>query len=195
MKYDNRRVENSKGEYDEKNVYGINRRYLLKIKLKKENVKKSILFIMMNPAEANDNKSDKTIQKVINYVYENKCNNKLLEDCKEINVVNAYVVYEPKPEKVNKLIKKYGESYICGNEDENKRNDEIIKAEIESNNIVIFACGKGNIRNYRNRIKDIKNILRNSKKKVYRIGTLTKKGYPRHMSRINYKFDLEEMTL
>lgn len=51
-------------------------------------------------------------------------------------------------------------------EDINKRNDETIKAQIESNDIIIFACGKGSIKNYRNRIK---NILKNSNKKVYRV--------------------------
>ena len=34
---------------------------------------KSILFIMMNPAEVNDKQSDSTIQKAINYVFKNKC--------------------------------------------------------------------------------------------------------------------------
>ena len=86
MKYDNKKVKSVAGEYDKEKRYGIDRRYLLKIKLNKINSHKSMLLIMMNPAEANDNESDMTIQKVINYVYENKCNNSLLKECKEINM-------------------------------------------------------------------------------------------------------------
>lgn len=45
---------------------------------------KSILFIMMNPAEVNDKQSDSTIQKAINYVFKNKCSNQC--KCHNIHV-------------------------------------------------------------------------------------------------------------
>lgn len=193
MKYNEKRVEYVNGDYDENRIYGINRRYLLKIKLKKVNASKSILFIMMNPAEANDEVSDTTIQKTINYIYENRCKNLLLEECKEINIVNAYVVYTTYPKVVDELIQQYGEDYCCGNED--KRNNKAIKEQVDDNDIIIFACGKAEIRNYNNRVEEIKKILRASKKTVYSVGTITKDGYPRHMSRIDYSYDLNVMDI
>ena len=45
---------------------------------------KSILSIMMNPAEVNDKQSDSTIQKAINYVFKNKCSNQC--KCHNIHV-------------------------------------------------------------------------------------------------------------
>lgn len=200
MKYNEEIVKSVSGEYDEEKIYGIDRRYLLKINLNKEHSNKehsnkSILFIMMNPAGANDEQSDSTIQKAINYVFTNKCSNQLLNECNTINIVNAYVVYRKNPEEVTNMINQYGEDYACGNEDKNRRNDKIIKEQIEKNDVIIFACGKGDIKNYESRIEHLKKILKNSKKTIYSVGKLTKDGFPRHMSRIDYKFDLKEMQV
>ena len=200
MKYNEEIVQSVSGEYDEEKIYGIDRRYLLKINLNKEHSNKehsnkSILFIMMNPAGANDEQSDSTIQKAINYVFTNKCSNQLLNECNTINIVNAYVVYTKNPEEVTNIINQYGEDYACGNEDKNRRNDKIIKEQIEKNHVIIFSCGKGDIKNYESRIEHLKKILKDSKKTIYSVGELTKDGFPRHMSRVAYKFDLKEMQV
>lgn len=195
MKYNEKRVEYAKGNYDEDSERKMDRRYLLKIKLKRANASKSILFIMMNPAEANDDNSDMTIQKIINYVYENRCKNPLLIDCKEINIVNAYVMYTPYPKVLDGLIQQYGEVYCCGNEEDDKRNNKTIREQVDDNDIIIFACGKAEITNYNIRVEEIKNILRDSNKIVYSVGTLTEDGYPRHMSRIDYSYDLQKMDI
>ena len=89
MKYDKEIVKSVRGEYDKEKK----RRYLLEINLNKENLNKSVLFIMMNPSEANDEQSDSTIQKAINYVFTNKCSNQLLSEFNTINIVNSFVVY------------------------------------------------------------------------------------------------------
>lgn len=195
MKYNEEIVKSVSGEYDEEKMHGIDRRYLLKININKKHSNKSILFIMMNPSEANDEQSDTTIQKAINYVFTNKCRNQLLSECNTINIVNAYVVYTKNPEEVINMIKQYGEDYVCGNEDNNRRNDKIIKEQIEKNDVIIFACGKGDIENYESRIKHLKNILKNSTKTIYSVGELTQDGFPRHMSRVDYKLDLTEMQV
>lgn len=65
---------------------------------------KSILFIMMNPAEVNDKQSDSTIPKAINYVFKNKCSNQLVSEYNTINIVTAYVVYTKNPAEVTNMI-------------------------------------------------------------------------------------------
>ena len=119
----------------------------------------------------------------------------IINENNNINIVNADVVYTKNPEEVTNMINQYGEDYACGNEDKNRRNDKIIKEQIEKNDVIIFACGKGDIKNYESRIEHLKKILKNSKKTIYSVGKLTKDGFPRHMSRIDYKFDLKEMQV
>lgn len=68
----------------------IKRRFLLEIKLKSRKSEKTVVVIMMNPSKANKEVSDRTINKVIKYIY----NNGKTKEIGKIVLLNLFVAYK-----------------------------------------------------------------------------------------------------
>ena len=169
----------------------IKRRYQLEVTLHRGDPDKKALFISMNPSKADSQIADATVKKIINYVYKNAERSDILKDVGRLIFATLYVVYETKPENLNDLIDTYGVDFISGNEKGSvNQNDKIIMDYVESSDVIFASWGEANIKGYKERINDIQKLLQN--KTVYCIGGQTKKGFPRHLSRIDYSWGIHK---
>ena len=168
----------------------VRRRYRLDVTLKRGDENKIALFIMMNPSNADSEVADDTIKKIITYVNKRADDIKMLEDIGKIIFLNLYVVYEKRPNNINKWIGSYGIDFVKGTEKNAiLSNDEIIKEAIELADIKFAAWGEADILNYEKRINEINKLMKG--KAVFCIGKPTKNGFPRHLSRIDYSWDIQ----
>lgn len=70
-------------------------RYLLKVKLNND-FPDTLTIAMMNPSKADENCSDDTVNKVIEFVYrKNSCKKSLIRNIGYIYIVNIFPAYEP----------------------------------------------------------------------------------------------------
>ena len=162
----------------------IKRRFLLEIKLKNKENENSVAVIMMNPSEADEEKSDRTINKVVKYVF----NNDKTKGYGRILIMNLFVAYKTKPEGVNKLIAKSDFDYVVGNKDSIISNNEYILNATKESELTIIAWGKGSITRYRERSNAVLKLLPYDK--LHCVKSLTKEGYPRHPRNWSHGWEL-----
>ncbi|MFL8710898.1 DUF1643 domain-containing protein [Clostridioides sp. GD02377] len=145
-----------------------NERFLLQIPYNKNKIyNKKVTIIMKNPSYANANRSDKTTNKVISYIYDK------FKDVGVLSIVNLFTIITPKSDELKNFIE-YNNSVSW------KRNKEIIKNECSNSNYIIFAWGDEVVPEHRDRENEVLKIVKELKKQPYCINTLTKKGFPRH---------------
>lgn len=145
-----------------------NERFLLQIPYNKNKISnKKVTIIMKNPSYANANRSDKTTDKVISYIYDK------FKDVGVLSIVNLFTMITPKSDELKNCIE-YNNSVSW------KRNKEIIKNECSNSNYIIFAWGDEVVPEHRDRENEVLKIVKELKKQPYCINTLTKKGFPRH---------------
>lgn len=193
VKYDWKIIEEVKAYVISETIKGqlIKRRYRLDITLKRGNKNKIALFIMMNPSRADAEVADDTIKKIITYINKRADDTEILNNIGRIIFVNLYVVYETVSNKVNNWIDLYGMDFVMGiEEDTILNNDKIIKEAIKEADVIFAAWGEGDILDYEERINQINKFLKS--KIVFCIGKPTQKGFPRHLSRINYKWEIKK---
>ncbi|HFL3696529.1 TPA: DUF1643 domain-containing protein [Clostridioides difficile] len=145
-----------------------NERFLLQIPYNKNKIyNKKVTIIMKNPSYANANRSDKTTNKVISYIYDK------FKDVGVLSIVNLFTIITSKSDELKNFIE-YNNSISW------KRNKEIIKNECGNSNYIIFAWGDEVVPEHRDRENEVLKIVKELKKQPYCINTLTKKGFPRH---------------
>lgn len=171
-------------------------RYKLTIMLNKKDGNLTANFILMNPAEADCMKSDNTVTKIINYIFENKSKNKLLENTSKVVITNLYAIYAEDEEHLEQHIQKLGSKFTEGN-CEGFINDDTIYKSIEESQYLVVAWGSGEkVSNYDNRIKEVENIINKlDKKDIYHVGKLIDGKYPKHLSRFSYEEKLNKYEL
>lgn len=160
---------------------GLDYRFSLEITLNKEG-NESISVIMMNPSKADGEYSDKSVNRVIKYVYENE---EELRNVNKIYILNLYPVYETYSRKFTELYEKYSEEQLLAE----GQNDEEIKRIVSMSNKVIVGWGlasglnKINEERYRNRCCELFELIERNNNNIFCAGSLTKKGYVRHLGR------------
>ncbi|ENK0837966.1 DUF1643 domain-containing protein [Clostridium botulinum] len=168
-------------DFDE--ITSIKRRFILEIKLKNREGNKSAVVIMMNPSQADYEKSDRTVNRLLKYIHIQ------LPNIAKVKILNLYAVYKTNPEDVQNIINKSNYEYVCGNiRQYGKTNNQYISEEINGGNIVIIAWGKGEIPKYNKRIVEVMNLLKGIK--LHCVKDLTKEGYPRHPRNWSFKWRL-----
>lgn len=174
----------------------IRMRYKLDITLAKKESNLTANFILMNPAEADCMQSDNTVTKIINYIFKNKNNDKLLENTSRVIITNLYAIYAEDEEQLACYIEKLGSEFAEGNY-EKCISDNTIHKSIEESHYLVVAWGKGKkIPNYDNRISKIESIIKQFEKKdVYHVGKLIDGKYPKHLSRFSYQEKLNKYKL
>jgi len=121
ISYDGKLVDKIlKIEKDECLCKGIKRRFLLDIKLKNKDNEKPVVVIAMNPSKADEVVSDRTINKIIKYIYYNE----KTKEYGRILILNLFVAYASNPEEINNLINKSNFNYVAGND--KKEDDSVI---------------------------------------------------------------------
>ncbi len=114
-------------------------RYLLKIKLN-NNFLNTMTIVMMNSSQANELLSDKSVNKVIEFIYlQNTCEKSLVKNIGFINIVNIFPLYESNSgnvqEKINIIISE-------GQLDEMQRQNKYAFEDVFLNSEkVVFAWG------------------------------------------------------
>lgn len=156
-----------------------NERNLLTIPLRNEGNKK-ILVIMKNPSKANKEISDRTINNVIKFCFNNGY-------CK-VNIMNLFSYYSTDPNGITKLIDQGKYVDAVG-----KQNDQIlINTSIHIDDVIV-AWGGNSInreRYYKKRISEVLEIIKN--KNIYYVESISKNGlYPKHAQVWSVNQDIE----
>ena len=158
----------------------------------------TVLVISRAPKEISENKFDSLYKRIIKYIENNK---KDFGEVKKIMVVNLFTIYEYSREDLYNECMLKRKAYIEGSEDV-IYNDEIIAAAIHEADYVIAGWGEpleGLEEVYLRRVELILKALRyellNSirKKYVYRVGEVSKKGYPKHCLAWSYNDKLNDL--
>ncbi|GFZ34088.1 hypothetical protein CSC2_46140 [Clostridium zeae] len=183
--------------------YDNDRCYKLTFPISKKGVN-SILVIGRAPKTCNDFKCDKLIQRVLKYI-----DNKREEfgPVIKVNIVNLFTTIEYDRNSIENSFKNRGECFVTGNDDlfesngATIKNDDIIRKSIEESDYIILGWGEvlkeiESIYNLRveyilKTIREI-NSISSEEKKLYIVGDLTKKGYPRHCVNWNLQDPLIE---
>lgn len=165
---------------------------------------KNILVIGRAPKLCNDFKCDKLIQRVLKYVDSRR---EEFGDIYKVSVVNLFTVIEYERSSIEYALNARGECFATGNDDLFKlnevaiRNDDIIRHCIEEADYIILGWGEvikeiETIYNLRVEyiLKTIRelNSLSVEQRRMYIVGDLTKKGYPRHCFNWNLQDPLME---
>ncbi len=156
-----------KDKIDFKGDLNKNIRYLLKVPLK--NTGEKVLVIMKNPSEANREKADLTIDRLLKF-----CNS---EGYSEVIIMNLFCYYSPDPKGIAKLVDTGKLLEAIG-----LQTDEILKNVLKEVNEVIVAWGGNSINRapvYKSRIEQVTRLIQN--KKLYYVQSVSKNTYyPRH---------------
>lgn len=144
-----------------------------------------ILVISRAPKEIGKNKCDCLYKRIIKYIEKNE---ESLGKVRKLIVVNLFTIYEYSKEDLYNECMIKRKAYIEGSKDV-LYNDEIIASAIREADYIIAGWGEpleGLEEIYLRRVELILKSLRyellNSirKKRVYRVGEISKKGYPKH---------------
>ncbi|EOU1118871.1 DUF1643 domain-containing protein [Clostridium perfringens] len=181
-KYNEKYVEKSNIKLSKKNLNGLEYRFSLEITLKgRENNNDFVSIIMMNPSKANKKTSDRSVNKVIKYIYTNK--DTLFSTIGKIYIFNLYPVYETYSKEFTNLYNNYTEQQLLLN------NDAQIISIVKKSKFIIAGWGLANKlkKDYQERYKarccDLYDKVYNVNNNIFCVGTLTKKRYPRHLGR------------
>lgn len=170
-----------------------NRRFCLSIDIDvvdegtEVNNNETISVIMMNPSRATDERSDHSVNKIIEYVNINKLSNSDLNNVKRIYILNLYSSYETHSENLS----------LYSNEIEN---DNYIVEKVKKSKFVILAYGKpkklrgDDLISYKQRISRVIQIIDNLGISKKHIGPLTNDGFPRHACYIGYDYRLQDYS-
>ncbi|WP_408894395.1 DUF1643 domain-containing protein [Paenibacillus taichungensis] len=109
-----------------------NVRSLLQVSLNKISSSKNVTVIMMNPSKANQNYSDQTINRIIDFFY-----NEQTLDVKNIDVVNLFSFYNPKSITLHENIKLSEEELNCIVQN----NQKVIGSSIKNSDYVFLGWG------------------------------------------------------
>ncbi|HFR4159492.1 TPA: DUF1643 domain-containing protein [Bacillus cereus] len=164
----------------------INKRYSLEISLDNSRTKKTATIIMMNPSKANQNCSDQTVNKVLNFF---KDNSKI--PISKVIILNLFPYYENDSKKLVNRIKSI-------NSNELQENIDVFTKHISESDFIVLAWGnvpKGFCAKIHNAyVKKTMNIIEITLKqdilyvfkddKFAANEIITKKQRPRHPNRI-----------
>jgi hypothetical protein len=146
---------------------------------------KCVVVISRSPKEIGDNRCDCLYRRIVKYIENNE---EIFEKVRKIIVVNLFTIYEYSKEDLYNECMFKRKAYIEGSKDV-IYNDEIIASAIREADYIIAAWGEpleGLEDIYLRRVELVLKCLRyellNSirKKRVYRVGEISKKGYPKH---------------
>lgn len=145
----------------------------------------TVLVISRAPKEISKNKCDSLYKRIIKYIDNNKDE---FGKVRKLIIVNLFTIYEYSKEDLYNECMTNRKAYIEGSKDV-LYNDEIIAAAIHEADYIIAGWGEpleGLEEIYLRRVELILKSLRYEllssikKKYVYKIGEVSKKGYPKH---------------
>ncbi len=177
---------------DEKNE----RCYKVTIDLNKEG--SNVLVISRAPKEIGGNRCDCLYKRIIKYIENNEDS---FGKVKKLTVVNLFTIYEYSKEDLYNECMLKRKAYIEGSKDV-IYNDEIIASAIREADYIIAGWGEpleGLDEVYLRRVELILKSLRYEllssirKKYVYRVGEISRKGYPKHCLAWSYNDKLNNL--
>jgi hypothetical protein len=159
-------------------------RYSLSIPFNKNGHNKYVV-VMMNPSTAGSNESDKTIDRVVNYLEKNNL------DVSKVSIVNLYA----KRETYSK--------YLELNNNKHQKNISIIKFLLSSSDQVLLGWGEPKSTNqeklhkmrYHHIALEVLEICLSLNVKPKIVESLVDGLYPRHLGRIGYTDNLFDLDL
>ncbi|WP_411843826.1 DUF1643 domain-containing protein [Salinicoccus sp. HZC-1] len=130
-------IENESEVLTSRNNEEIMMRYSLKVRLKKRKGGKEVAIIMMNPSAADENDSDRSVNKVLEHIYKKQ------NDFEYVTILNIIPFYSTEnkkiKEKIDKIISHKNAARLNAiNESNNKEIEETVKRSQK----VILAWGK-----------------------------------------------------
>lgn len=145
-----------------------NSRYLLVAEFDNDN-KEAVAIIMKNPSKANDEKSDKTVNNVLEVAYR--------EGFGKAYILNLYCYYSPNVKDIKDLIN-------ANNEVDLNKNDECIQKVMDKVDRVIVGWGtiqgsKSFLQQYDNRVKRVYELIKHKELNVLD-EDFTNSHYPKH---------------
>lgn len=139
MQYDSTKVDIANISMDDlpNFIPNLSIRYTLNIPFLNVNEGMTVMVIMMNPSKANCQVSDPSLDKLIEYFWNKKVNEKKI---RKIKVCNVFPVYAGRPKKAFNRVQQY---YFAGTLDKlHQINQEKMKNEFMLTDIVVLAWGK-----------------------------------------------------
>ena len=162
------------------------------------NTGSNIVIISRAPRRIESDSCNNEYRRIIKYLKENSSN---LKGIKKVTIVNLFVLYEIGREDLFREFLLEGKEYIQGNDGE-LDNDSIIREAIKEGDYIFCAWGEppeGMNDLYSSRVETILKILREeiiatrNKKHILRVGSTSKKGYPKHCLAWSYKDEIENL--
>lgn len=162
------------------------------------------LVIGRNPYRVQDGQCNKVTKRIFKYFKLKICPE---EKVRELIMVNLFAAHDLNSDMINRKLDKNYKHYIVGNRgvigpgDVPIRNDEVIKNAIRESQKIMLAWGepiKGMETLYNERIESVLRILREcileakEEKKVFVVGEMSLRGYPRHPLSWSFRDNLNE---
>ncbi len=148
------------------------KRYWLNIVID-ETKTESITVILKNPSKATEEHSDHTVNRVINYIHNNRETIEELKNIGTITILNLIPLYETVSSKLKAMnLPIYDE-----------KNVEVIREHCEKSDKLIIAWGnhpKRLSKEYKVLRGEVLEIIKQSNSKVFYVQSLSKAGNPRH---------------
>jgi hypothetical protein len=146
----------------------INSRYLLVAEFDNDNIE-AVAIIMKNPSKANKEKSDKTVNNVLEVAYR--------EGFGKVYILNLYSYYSQDVKDIKELIN-------ANDEEDFNKNDECIQDVIKQVDKVIVGWGtiqgsRSFLQKYNNRVKRVYELIQHKELKVID-EDFTNSNYPKH---------------
>lgn len=158
----------------------------------------SILIISRAPKKLETESCNSEYKRILKYIEDKK------EDFKgiaKVTIVNLFTLYECSRVDLFENYLLNGKEYVEGN-DEELCNDNILRESIKEADYIFGAWGEvveGLNDIYSNRVELVLKMIREEmlaskdKKYAFKVGDLSKKGYPRHCLAWSYKDEIESL--
>lgn len=158
------------------------KRYFLELEFDK-NKSQSVVIILKNPSKATDEFSDHTVNRVSNYIFQNRQKYDVFSRVGKIIILNLTPIYET----VSSKLKDLTDSIV------EKRNLKIVDEYLKNNKLVIVAWGnhpRGFYQDYELLKNEIKESIRKYENNVFYVKSLSLNGNPKHGQGWGYKHKL-----
>ncbi|MEC1524349.1 DUF1643 domain-containing protein [Neobacillus niacini] len=186
--YDSNKVDISSITIDYKQniIPGVDLRYSLSIPFKNRREGITVIVILMNPAEADLNISDKTVNKLIDFFFNYSIDG---NQVKQLHIGNIIPIYAQKS--ADTLLKLKGLYSTNLLEPVQKNNINKVSSIMSHSDIVVFAWGKPDVKTihniyYYSQVYKIIEVISNMEKDIYVFNMrntntkFTEHGDPRH---------------
>lgn len=201
--YDLTKVNQSEIDIDKESYLGnVDVRYSLTIPFLNRREGLSVGIILMNPSGANEDKSDGTVNKIINFFYDYQIDRHQIKD---ISICNVLPVYASNTSTALMNIKFLKEANVLDRVQ--KLNEDKLAIAMKNKGLIVLGWGKPEVKTIPNllyykevlRIVELLSILHKDNLYVFdiknAISTFTEHGDPRHAGRSATLKDLIKISV